>query len=93
VTFPTGITPSKGNRAIGSSAVAGMGMASLIHRPAINTATAATRAAGASMPVAGRSQSRIKKAAGISSRPARRRLEIMLSMAPIIGNAADRLKT
>lgn len=41
------ITPSKGNKAMGNKAVAGIGIASVIHHVAMRTATAATLIAGA----------------------------------------------
>ena len=42
VTLGVGITPKRGNNAIGSNAVAGMAMASVIQNVAIKAATAAT---------------------------------------------------
>ncbi len=43
VTVAAGMTPREGNTTMGSRAVAGMGMASLIHQIAIHTATAPRR--------------------------------------------------
>ncbi len=44
------MTPRTGNRAIGSSAVAGMGIASVIHQTIIRAATATTRQASTDRP-------------------------------------------
>ncbi len=56
-----GATPSTGNKTTGKSAVAGMGIASLIHHVAIRRATAVVFHASGPIPSgAGKSKTRIK---------------------------------
>ena len=65
--------PSSGISTIGSSAVAGIGTASVSHQITIHAAIATSRQAGADMPSGAALSSSSTATAGPASRPARRK--------------------